>query len=99
MGFRFTPEAEQDLAEATDYLDQKTGNPKYSDELLKDIDYVTKLIAENPTIGRERRELRHGLRSISHGNYVVYWQVTGGTIDIVRVLHHSRDVEQAFGLR
>lgn len=41
-------------------------------------------------------ELATGIRSFPVGRYVVYYLVVEGAIDVVRVLHASRDIESAF---
>lgn len=96
---RLSDEAEEDLAEAADYLDQQTGNPSFGDRLLDELDHVMDLIAERPWMGRERGELLPGLRGFPHGSFVIYWRVEENSVEIVRVLHQKRDVEKAFGLR
>jgi toxin ParE1/3/4 len=49
-----------------------------------------------PKLGRERNELLVGLRSLVSGKYVIFYQETTAAIQIVRVLHGARDVNQAF---
>jgi toxin ParE1/3/4 len=50
------------------------------------------LLAHNPEIGESRGDLRTGLRSISHGNYVIYFRSYKGRVEIIRVLHGARDI-------
>ena len=47
-------------------------------------------------MGRERTELGYELRSFPFGAYVVFYQVIEGGIEIVRVLHASRDLQSAW---
>ena len=96
---RLSHEAEQDLTEAADYLDQQTGNPSFGNRLLDELDHVMNLIAEHPWMGRERGELQPGLRGFPHGSFVIFWRVEKTIVEIVRILHQKRDVEKAFGLR
>jgi toxin ParE1/3/4 len=48
--------------------------------------------------GRERPELAPRLRSFPAGRYVLFYRPIGGGIEIVRVLHGSRDIDSIFGL-
>jgi toxin ParE1/3/4 len=94
-----SPEAEEDLFQAAEYLDRATANRAFGHQLHDDIDHVMDLIAENPSMGRPRPELRNGLRGFSHGHYTIFWRLHGDEIEIVRVLHHRQDLEREFGVR
>lgn len=48
-------------------------------------------------MGRARHELATNLRSFPFGRYVIFYSPVEGGIDVVRVLHSSRDVDTAFG--
>jgi toxin ParE1/3/4 len=50
-------------------------------------------LARNPQIGEARDEIRPSLRSISHGNYVIYFRSREAEVEIVRILHGARDVQ------
>lgn len=47
-------------------------------------------------MGRTRPELLSNLRSIPIGNYVIYYIPRQRGIEIVRVLHGSRDLDSLF---
>jgi toxin ParE1/3/4 len=96
---RISDHAEEDLAQAAEYLDQQTGNPSFGDRLLNELAHVMDLIAEYPWMGRERADLHDGLRGFPHGSYVIYWRIHDDVVEIVRVLHQKQDVERAFDLR
>ncbi len=66
------------------------------DKLSGEFDRIFSLIAENPKMGRRRDELERGLRSIPLGHYVIFYAVADG-IDVLRVLHNRRDIEDTFG--
>jgi toxin ParE1/3/4 len=48
-----------------------------------------------PASGRLRDELRPGVRSFPVGSYVVFYRAVAGTIEVLRVLHESRDIDTA----
>lgn len=86
-----TPEVLADLAEIWEYIG--ANNPDAADRWLDTIDDKVKLIAESPYIGRERDELVPGLRSFPVGKYLLFYRPIAGGIELIRVLHGSRDVD------
>jgi toxin ParE1/3/4 len=53
-------------------------------------------LAKNPEAGQARDEILSGLRSFSHGSYVIYYRSQAAHLEIVRVLHGARDIEGLF---
>jgi toxin ParE1/3/4 len=51
------------------------------------------MLADNPLAGRARPELAAGIRSFPVGRQVIFYQPTPLSIDVVRVLHGSRDIK------
>jgi plasmid stabilization system protein ParE len=49
-------------------------------------------------MGRARPELGTGTRSLVHGSYTIFYELSGNRADILRVLHQRQDVAVAFGL-
>jgi toxin ParE1/3/4 len=98
-GIRLARRAELDIAEASEYLDRETGNPKFGNHLMVDLRRVMYLIADNPWMGRARPELQEGLRGFPHGHYTIFWRLRDTYIEIVRVLHQRQDVEREFGIK
>lgn len=86
-----TPEVLADLAEIWEYIG--ANNPDAADRWLDTIDDKVKLIAESPYIGRERDELVPVLRSFPVGKYLLFYRPIAGGIELIRVLHGSRDVD------
>jgi toxin ParE1/3/4 len=62
----------------------------FVDELLE----RCQLLADNPLIGRARPELRPGLRSFPHGDYLIFYRPAADGVTIVRVLHGARDARR-----
>lgn len=54
------------------------------------------MLAGNPKAGRERLELKEGLRSFPEGNYLILYRSCAGKIAIVRVIHSARDLDEMF---
>lgn len=59
---------------------------------LSGFDDVFDNLCNNPETGRERNEIRKGLRSISHESHIVFYRIMDNHIWIVRILHGSRDL-------
>ena len=53
-------------------------------------------LAEMPGMGRRREELPQTLRSSIVGYYMIFYRQNEGAVEIVRVLHGSRDIERQF---
>ena len=53
-------------------------------------------LASHPNLGRSRDELAEGLRSFPVGRYVIFYRAIPEGVEIVRVLHGSRDLNAIF---
>jgi len=89
-----TSQAETDLLEIWLYIAQN--NPLSADRLLETIAEKCHLIATFPEMGRERSELAVGLRSFPVENYIIFYRPIENGIEIIRVLHSSRDINTFF---
>ncbi|MBD2088320.1 type II toxin-antitoxin system RelE/ParE family toxin [Microcoleus sp. FACHB-1515] len=88
------PRAELDLLDIWDYIADDSFDR--ADEFLDRIEGTLQTLAQNPGIGRRREELLPRLQSFPIGNYVVFYQAIEDGIDVIRVLHGSRDIEAIF---
>lgn len=88
------PEAENDLINIWVYIAED--NPINADRFLDKLEERCLLLAEFPETGAHRDELIRNLRSFPLGNYIVFYFVIDGGIDIVRVLHSAMDINADF---
>jgi toxin ParE1/3/4 len=88
------PQAEADLDEIWWYIAQDS--QKNANKFLDLIQEKCLLIASFPSMGENRDELLDGLRSFPIGSYLVFYFPFNDGIDIVRVLHGSRNLEAFF---
>ena len=52
-------------------------------------------LMEHPRIGRKRDDLRIGYRSITEGDYVIFYRILSEqSVEIVRVVHGKRDLNR-----
>jgi toxin ParE1/3/4 len=92
--FRLSPRAEADIAEIRRYIAQE--NAPAADRFVGQLFDVFHLLGRDPKIGQQRPDLRPNLRSFSHGNYVVFYQLVSERAEIVAVIHGARDIEGLF---
>jgi len=89
------PRAAEDIAAVWDFI--ADDNPDAADHWVDQLDTQLRLLATQPLLGRGRDELAPGIRSFPFGRYLVFYLPIGDGIDVVRVLHGTRDVDTAFG--
>jgi toxin ParE1/3/4 len=66
-----------------------------ADRLVEDIERVFRLLREHPLAGSDFSEAAPGLRLFPARRHRIFYRATEGTVEIVRVLHHSREVGKA----
>lgn len=88
------PLAEADILEIWDYIAEDS--MVEADRWVDKLDEKLLLWATQPTMGRNRDALAPGLRSFAFGRYVVFFLPLPDGMDVVRVLHSSRDVDASF---
>ena len=89
------PRAAEDIAAVWDFI--ADDNPDAADHWVDQLDTQLRLLATQALMGRARDELAPGIRSFPFGRYLVFYLPIGDGIDVVRVLHGTRDVDTAFG--
>ena len=92
--FRLSKRAEADLAEIRRYIAQD--NVSAADRFIGGLFDLFQSLGQNPEIGQQRPDLRPNLRSISHGNYVVFFYPVQDGAEIVGVIHGARDIDSLF---
>lgn len=88
------PLARNDLAEIWDYI--ADDNENRADAFVDLIDQKFQELASHPNMGRSRDELAQGLRSFPVGRYVIFYRPMPEGVEIIRVLHGSRDLNAIF---
>lgn len=85
------PLAEQDLDGIWDYIAQQ--DEERAEAVLRTIYAKLGTLTHNAYIGRERPEIASGLRSFPVGRYVVFYEPLADGIEVLRVLHGARDIQ------
>jgi len=88
------PLAEVDILEIWEYIAED--NVVEADRWVDRLDQKLSLWATQPLMGRARDELSPNVRSLTFGRYVVFFEPLPDGIEVVRVLHGSRDIDAAF---
>jgi toxin ParE1/3/4 len=91
--------ARRDLVAAALYVHKKTGNAEAGDRIISQLAVVMEKLAEFPTMGRSRAELRPRLRSFPSNPFILFYRRTRTGVHVLRVLHQRENVRKAFPKR
>jgi toxin ParE1/3/4 len=89
---RRTPQAETDMEEILQYLNQN--NPVVAERLATTFHEKGQALAQFPEMGRLRPEIAPNLRSTLVKPYVSFYPLDGDVVQIVRILHGKRDLRR-----
>jgi toxin ParE1/3/4 len=92
--YRLSQQVEQDLEDIWIYLAQQ--NQLAADKQIAQILDRFPMLAQFPDMGIKRDDLLEGLRSFPVKPYIVFYTKIFDSIEIVRVLHQSRNIESQF---
>ena len=91
---KVTAVAKEDLREIWAYV--AVHNTEAASKLIKEITGKFALLRDHPQMGREQSKLMINLRSFVVKSYFIFYQPFEDGIEILRVLHGSRDIESIF---
>lgn len=86
--------ATQDLNDIWDFIAQS--DIAQADKFLDLILEKCELLAQFPVMGRLRHEILLNLRTFPFKNYIIFYQQIMDGIEIVRILHGSRETDKIF---
>lgn len=89
-----SPEAEQDLIDIWRHIAED--QPVNADRFLERLQEKAQKLAEFTDMGVDRLELAPGIKSFPVERYVLFYRSNEHGIELVRVLHGSRDVNLLF---
>jgi len=84
------PQALEDIVEIFAYICQ--GSPKHAESFAELVRSHFERLAKRPRLGRSRPELMPDVRSFGVGRYLIFYLPRKHGIEVVRVLHGSRDI-------
>jgi toxin ParE1/3/4 len=88
------PLAEDDILDIWMFIAEDS--VREADRWIDRLDESLALWAIQAQLGRARDELAPGIRSLPFGRYVVFFAPLPDGIDVVRVLHSARDLDEQF---
>lgn len=86
--------AEEELVKIWEYVAEH--NPEAASKLIKEITGKFAFLRDYPNMGREQSRLLVNLRSFVVRDYFIFYQPFDDGVEILRVLHGSRDIESIF---
>ena len=69
---------------------------KNADSFIDRLHETIQMLAHQPGTGRRREELAPGILSFPFGRYVIFYRSIPTSIEIIRVLHGARDIQNIF---
>jgi len=92
----FAPEALEDLEQIWLYIaqDDITRADRFIDKLRSFCEGELSLF---PRIGKPRDYLKPGVLAFPFDNYMLYYRIGLETIEIIRIMHGSVDMQDVFG--
>jgi len=87
--------AEFDLEEIWLYL-RRHASEAIADGQIKQIHRRAEMLASSPMMGQACEELSVGFRCFPSDKYIIYYRPMATGIEIIRVLHGSRNIERSF---
>jgi len=90
LALRYGRQAEEDLIEIWDYVAQH--DVRAADRLLRELETRLKLLSDYPLAGRTREDMLEGTRYLVVQNYLIFYRVDDGAVDIIRILHGRRNI-------
>lgn len=94
MRLVFRPEAEADLIEIYNHIAEDS--PVRAGKFVTLIRSKCEPLRQYPRMGRSRDDLRPGLRGLPVERYLVIYRVLEDVVEIVSVVHASRDADALF---
>jgi toxin ParE1/3/4 len=95
MAHRVSRKVKAELDDIWTYVATASGSLEIADSVIETITDAFVLLAKHPHIGRQRDDLRPGLRSVLAGSYVVVYRVEGKHVRVLHVAHGRRDIKAA----
>jgi len=92
---RISIPAQQNLKDITAYTKTTLGN-KQEKHYLKQIRESFDMLCSEPNLGKPYPEIDQTLQSYLCQKHIIFYRINDNTLNIVRVLHHSMDIEAHF---
>jgi toxin ParE1/3/4 len=91
LSYELSAEADCDVENIYGFTANEYGTEQ-AIEYLNQLDMAIEGLGANPELGKQRTEIREGLRSFPQERHVIFYRVLSEQIRIVRILHCRRDL-------
>lgn len=91
---QYTVKALQDFQEIHDYIAKD--NIDAAADFIKRLQHHCGELCEMPGMGRKRDDLAAGVRSSTVGDYLIFYRVLNGILEIAHILHGRRNLKRIF---
>lgn len=88
--------AKSDVLSIGRYIAEQSQSRATAYRFLDRIDEKIKFLARHPMAGEARPDLAANVRMFPVGNYVIFYRPADDGIEVLRVLHGSRDIPRIF---
>jgi toxin ParE1/3/4 len=92
--YRISDAAKDDLSDTWSYIAENSAAA--ADRVTAGLVEMFSTLAAFPAMGRRRDELGSALRSFVVGSYLIFYQPVEDGIEVIRVIHGSRDIDSLF---
>jgi toxin ParE1/3/4 len=89
-----TASASADALEIAEYI--AADKPSASKRWLEKLDNALNTLARNPLMGEDVSQLSPNMRRLTFGKYLIFYRPIKGGIELLRVLHGARKIEDLF---
>jgi toxin ParE1/3/4 len=91
---RLAKSAQLDLLDI--WLDESVKSTEIADRVIDEITSIYENLITFPEMGRARDELFPGYRSFPKGQFLIFYRLIPEGIEIVRVIHGARNLDELF---
>jgi toxin ParE1/3/4 len=95
MPYRVSRGAQHDLLEIFIYWAERA-SPSVADRIIEQVTARFKLLAEHPMAGKPASHIAAKVRCFPVGKYLVYYQKTRQSVDILHIFHSARGQKHSF---
>ena len=94
---RYSTTAREDLVGIATYIVDRSGSRVVAERFVDRLRGKCREIAEAPIrLGRPRPNLLPDIRTLTFGNYMIFFRYVGDMVEIVNVIEGHRDIEALF---
>jgi toxin ParE1/3/4 len=94
--YLLSPKAFSDLDDIWDYT-AETWNPGQADKYAVDLVADVESVASGAWQGHSCDEIRPGYFKLLSGSHVIFYRLSGTTVDVIRILHQRMDSNRHLG--